>query len=893
MINEDTLLIIDGYGFVYRAYHVQPPLTAPNGNPVGAIYGLTSMLIKLLSDFKPLHVVIVFDSQEQNFRHKIYDQYKANRPAPPEDLILQLESVRDVAQSLNIPIIEKAGYEADDLIASIATQLPSGIKDAIIVSADKDLMQLINNQVQMYDPMKSKYIAADDVVAKFGVRPSLVREVMALIGDRSDNIPGVKSIGPKTAATLITQFGSVNKILSNIEQIQNTRQREIISKSKDDVLLSLQLVSLQNNIELTLDIDYFKWKAPKADKISTFLSKNGFKSLRARAENLFNIKIDLSDISDNNTEQSHNDAQELVIKQINTDDELSNLLSMVDHHGVCSLDFARTSNNNAYKANIQRFVAFAVNGHCYLIYEKEFNWTLPRIIPYLENISIKKITYSINDLYEYFDSLGFHCYFEACDSIELMNYALSIGLKHHNPFDKALDKELHQLKNNIADSESFIKHHISIVRSFEQQYLNLIQQLKASSILHLYIELDLPLSRVLQVIRRNGIKIDAKYLQQLSQEFTLEINNIEDKIFAITGVRFNIASTKQLGEVLFDKMQLPHGKLSARSKTYSTSVEVLEQLADHGYNIANLLLRWRQLTKLKNTYTDSLLEHIYDDTCLIHTTLLQTSTNTARLSSQNPNLQNIPIRSKDGNKIRAAFVAKPDHVLISADYSQIELRILSHIAKIDTLRKAFQHNQDIHNETARSVFNISDNDAVTPEYRRKAKAINFGIIYGISAFGLSKQINVTSNQAALYIKEYFKQYPGIEEYMEITKEYARKYGYVRNLYGRKCFISAINDKNFNIRQFAERAAINAPIQSTNADIIKIAMVKLDKYLSKHKLKSKMILQIHDELLFEVPIDEINTITPVINDIMINSTELDLPMLVEIKSGKNWMDTKIK
>ncbi|KAJ6644839.1 DNA polymerase I [Pseudolycoriella hygida] len=878
MTIKNSLLIIDGYGFVFRAYHVQPPLSSPDGLQIGVVYGFTSMLLKILNDFKPEHAVVVLDYGGKNFRHHLYEPYKANRPTPDQTLIDQLPLIRLAAESLNFTIIEQDGYEADDIIATLAHKASSVQEKTIIVSSDKDLMQLINSHTKMYDPLKAKYITEDDVIAKFGVAPSKVREVMALIGDKSDNIPGAVGIGPKTAALLIQQFGSVKEILNSLKQITNNRHREILTNSKDLVLLSWQLVGLDHQVNIKYDLDLFNWSPPKVEKIANFLTKYAFKSLYKRVENLFQIQIPQETLPI--LEETPLQIQEILLKE-----QLDSVMLEIERVGIVGVYLHVIQVSNPY-------LLLSVDNKCYqlklvpaqspnmpdllssnLINDYGNQWFMTDITRLLTDKSVKKITYRLKTLLKFFDDIAQQI--TSIEDLELMQYAISAGASQ-----KDLVAEIQKTGSLNVVAE--------IVNNFIRNYPKLLLELKDNHSLALYREIDLPLCYLLDKMEKEGVKIDIEYLKKLSNEFGNEITNLEQEIFSITASQFNIASPKQLGEVLFEKMQLPYGKLSSKTKSYSTGVEILEKLSESGFKVADLLLQWRHLTKLKNTYTDSLPLQVNHLSGRIHTTFLQTSTSTGRLSSQDPNLQNVPIRSKEGNNIRKAFIAEDGHKLISADYSQIELRILSDIANIPSLKQAFIEGKDIHNKTACNIFQIEEKD-VTPEHRRKAKAINFGIIYGISAFGLGKQLNITSSQASEYIKKYFQEYPEIQQYMEYTKNYVKKHGYVTNLFARKCFVPLINNKNYALQQFAERAAINAPIQGTNADIIKIAMIELDRQLKQLNLKTKLILQIHDELLFQSPINEIELVINIIKATMSKAPELNIPLIIETKVGNNWFD----
>lgn len=963
-----SLIIVDGFGFVFRAYHVQPPLTAPDGRPVGAIYGFTSMLLKLINDFKPQEAVIVLDSPGKNFRHEIYPEYKANRPPAPEDLIEQLKLIRVAAEALNFKVLEKPGYEADDIIATLARQASKSGKDAIIVSSDKDLMQLMDDNVKMYDAAKSKFLQDEDVEKKFGVGPDKVREVQALIGDKSDNIPGIRGVGPKTASELIKEFSDLEGIYESLDKISSASKRSKIEQGKEDAFLSWKLVGLDDQVDLHLNCRECAWSRPSENQIGEFLINNGFKSLIKRAEKIFNVNIDgqaiidfskpshgvESSLSKNESNSSDDDIaqgdnkltkdydiqipeiDELKIKTIyaNNINELQEIIDLAAKEGIASIYLENNEESGSYAKNKKNqsqsqihfentdeeissiSLCINVSNQTCLIESKHFykygkfdeaSKYLTLIKEFLEDKSIKKITYDLKPIIKYFDSIKI----SAAEDLILMDYALNAGKKtksmrevFHEYLsidlgDAEADPETSKPAENNEEGEEVAGQDIKRAKDIANKkycflyymriaYLKLKQELISQKIYHLYTDLDLPVCYILNQMEKSGIKIDKTGLAKLSAEFQSKITKLEKQIYNIAGEEFNVSSTKQLGVILFDKMQLPFKKNSAKSGGYSTGSEILEKLSLEGHAIADLILEYRHLTKLKNTYTDVLPKLAQGFDSRIHTTYQQNQTSTSRLSSKDPNVQNIPIRTEEGNKIRSCFVAREGYKLISADYSQIELRILSHVANIPELQKAFTEGQDIHKKTASQIFDVPL-DEVDANLRYKAKAINFGIIYGISAFGLAKQLNCSKADAASYIKRYFENYPGIEEYMKNTIEFAHKNGFVENILGRKSYIPLINNRNHAMKAYGERAAINAPLQSLNADIVKIAMINLSKEFKNRGLETLMLLQIHDELIFEAPLGEVETVMPLIKQIMEGAISLSVPTKVDINSGNNWQE----
>ncbi|HEU5047647.1 MAG TPA: DNA polymerase I [Rickettsiales bacterium] len=916
------LYLIDGSGFIFRAYHSLPPLTRADGTPTGAVYGFVNMIMKLVEGAQADYMAVIFDAGRQTFRNRIYPQYKANRPPAPEDLIPQFPLVREATEAMNIPAIELADYEADDIIATYTRQAREKGLEVVIVSSDKDLMQLICEGVSMMDAMKNRAIGAAEVLEKFGVPPQKVHDVLTLIGDTSDNVPGVPGIGPKTAAELILQYGDFEGVLANAAQIKQPKRREALLQNADQARISHSLIALKNDVVLPHTIDDLILREPDAAKLLAFAQTMGFKSLVGRLEAKHGLKAPVV-----KEEAIPAGAVYEMVTDLAT---LDRWIAAAKAKGYVAFD-TETTSLDAMRAELVGFslcmepgkacyvplnhvtaeVAAAPQGNLFggeaahaAAQAKTFTrlanqidpvLALQRLIPLLSDPSILKIGHNIK--YDMLVLKKYGAEVTPQDDTMLLSSLLFSGIHNHNMDDLAekhlgiktitYDEVTGTGKGRISFAEVTLEKALAYAAEDADVTLRLWQKLKpqviSQKLLTLYETVERPLVSVIVAMEERGVKVDRAQLGALSQDFSQRIEVLGKKICEVAGCEFNIGSPKQLGEILFDKMQLGGGK-KGKTGSYATGADVLEDLAEAGHEIAQLILDWRQLSKLKNTYTETLGEEINPATGRVHTSYAMAATTTGRLSSNSPNLQNIPIRTEEGRKIRTAFVAEQGNRLISADYSQIELRLLAHIADIPTLKQAFRDGSDIHAITASQMFGVPLAE-VTGDLRRKAKTINFGIIYGISAHGLATRLGIGRTEAANYIDSYFKQYPGIKDYMESAKQQARDHGYVTTLFGRKCHFPGINDKNPSMRSFSERAAINAPLQGTAADIIKRAMIAVEQNLQG--TSSKMLLQVHDELVVETPEADAEKTSQIVRHAMENAAHLSIPLTVSTHFGHNW------
>jgi DNA polymerase-1 len=921
------LYLIDASGFIFRAYHALPKLTRADGTPIGAVVGFMNMMIKLLDTHASDYFAVVFDAGRYTFRNRMYEAYKANRDETPEELIPQFGLVREATKALNLHAIELPDFEADDVIATYATQACNAGMEVVIVSSDKDLMQLVNDCICMYDAMKSRDIRTPEVLEKFGVPPEKVGDVLALMGDSSDNIPGVPGIGPKTAAELINQFGDLETLLSRTDEIKQNKRRETLQEHAENARLSRKLVALHCEAPVPLPLESLAYNAPDPATLISFVRDQGFRALYTRLSEKYKnggVAVELPSEPQASKPASHElataPAETATVANSNFDrskyqlvtsvDQLHALMQRAEAQGILAVD-TETSALDALQAELVG-VSFALadNDAYYipLAHRDELNLLreeqMPReaalalLKPVLDSPAILKIGQNIKYDILVFAQAGI-ALAPVADTM-VQSYTLNAGTHPHN-MDFLAERYLNHITLSFTDvmgsgrnkRKSFAEVPLADALAYAAEdadvtwrlYHHFLPQLVAAKLMRVD-ELDTQMVSVLAAMEQRGITVDRARLAALTTVLRAKADGLEKEIHALAGREFLVSSPKQLGEILFDELNLPGGKKNSKTGQYSTDAQLLEELAEAGHALPAKVIEYRQATKLINTYTEALPEQINPNTGRVHTSFNITGAATGRLSSSDPNLQNIPIRTEEGRQIREAFVAKEGCVLLSADYSQIELRLLADMAGIDVLRDAFKHGRDIHAATASQMFGVPLEE-VNSELRRKAKTINFGIIYGISAHGLAVRLQISRQEAAAYIAQYFEQYPGIKNYMEAKKEEAREFGYITTLFGRRVHIAGINDKNGMKRAFAERQAINAPLQGTAADIIKRAMLQLQPLLTEHAKDAALLLQVHDELVFEVKADQADALMPKIKKVMEQAAHLSIPLTVEVGKGEHW------
>jgi DNA polymerase-1 len=909
-LNQHRLVLIDGSGFIFRAFHALPPMNRPDGTPVNAVYGFCAMLARLLKDHTDSHIAVIFDAGRTTFRNEIDPNYKAHRPDPPPELVPQFALIRDATAAFGVPAIELEGYEADDLIASYATAMTKTGGAVTIVSSDKDLMQLLNDRVDMLDPIKSTPIGPADVMAKFGVTPTQMIDAQALMGDSVDNVPGVPGIGPKGAAQLIAEFGTLDAILTAAASgaMKPSKRRDALVEHAEAARRSRLLVELRRDVALPLPIEALTTNITDQAHLTTFLEAQGFKSILHRLGSTPGITAPApasAPLAAPPTSQSATIAFG-PYETIDTPEALDRWIADIQTTGAFALDTETTDLDARHTRLIGLSLATAPGRAAYLPLGHVTGEQLPRPLVY------QKLTPILTDpaILKIFHNAKFDIHVLAgagmpdatpFDDTMLISYAQDAGAHGHG-MDELSRLHLNHKPISYDDVTGTGRNRVSFAEipldratAYAAEdadvtlrlWLALRPQLRTKNALALYELLERKLVPVLIGMERAGISVDRDDLVAMSAEFSRRMDEIQRDIEQLVGHAFNLGSPKQLGEILFDEMKLPGGK---RTKTgaWGTDAAVLEGLAESGHPLPARILDWRQLQKLKSTYADALVNDIDPATGRVHTSYAQAIAATGRLSSNDPNLQNIPIRTEEGARIRRTFIAAPGHALISADYSQIELRLLAHVANIAALKKSFADGEDIHARTASEVFGVPM-DKMDPLTRRRAKAINFGIIYGISAFGLARQLGIENGEARRYIDAYFARYPEIRRYMNETTEFARTNGYVLTPFGRRCYVPGITDKNAARRSYAERQAINAPLQGGAADIIKRAMIRLPAALHAAGLEAILLLQVHDELIFEAPRAEAETLATLVKTIMRDAASLSVPLDVEAGIGQNWSD----
>ena len=930
------VVLVDGSGYIFRAYHALPPLTRKtDGLPIGAVAGFSNMLFKLLrgqtGEDRPTHFAVIFDASGKTFRNDIFPAYKANRGETPEDLIPQFPLTREATRAFGAPAIEMTGFEADDLIATYAKQAEAKGARVTIISSDKDLMQLVSDKVSMLDTMKNRAISIPQVIEKFGLGPERVIEIQALAGDSVDNIPGVPGIGVKTAVVLLEEFGDFETLLERCGEIKQKGRREKMMANIDNARVSRELVTLKTDVPVEVPVEDFAVTGPDVDVLFDFLDEMTFRTLTNRVR---------AALGEGETAGLRRDDEKTAAATPMTQDAPDNVtfdkskyecvqsMERLNHWvkrgfeaGIIAVDLETNSLDSAEAKMVGLCLAVADNEACYipLAHVGEgggdgdmFGESAPQQIPMeaalealkplLEADGVLKV--GQNFKYDLGVFQRYDLYPAPYDDTMLISYALGSGLHNHG-MDFLADKHFGHSPISFKEIAGTGKKQ----KTFDQISLEeatpyaaedadvtlrlwkfLKPKLAANGVATVYETLDRGLPKVVAQMENQGIKVDRTELARLSGNFAQKMAELEDEAYEVAGTKFNLGSPKQLGEILFDQMALAGGK-KTKTGAWQTGAGVLEDLAGAGERLPQIILDWRHFAKLKSTYTDALVEQINPDTGRVHTSFSLAATTTGRLSSSDPNLQNIPIRTEDGRKIRDAFVAEKGHVLVAADYSQIELRLLAHIADLPTMKQAFADGVDIHALTASEMFGVSiaDMDQAT---RRRAKAINFGIIYGISAFGLANNLGIGRGEASDYIKSYFEKFPGIKAYMEAAKSEARDNGYVTTIFGRKCHIKGIMEKNQAVRGFAERQAINAPIQGAAADVMRRAMLRMPAAISQIE-GARMLLQVHDELVFEVPEDKSEALIQIAKDVMENAhkpaAHITVPLRVDAHAAKNWND----
>lgn len=977
MKKGDHLFLVDGSGYIFRAYHALPPLNRKSdGLPTNAVMGFCNMVWKLMQDARntdvrttPTHFAVIFDYSSKTFRNTLYPEYKANRSAPPEDLVPQFALIREATRAFDLPCVEMEGFEADDLIATYARLASELGAETTIISSDKDLMQLVTPSVSLYDPMKDKEIGIPEVIEKWGVPPEKMIDLQALMGDSVDNIPGVPGIGQKTAAQLLEEFGDLDTLLERASEIKQNKRRETLIENRDKALMSRELVRLKTDVPDVEPLDSFTLQPPNGPKLVAFLKAMEFTTLTRRvaeASGTDAAEVEAAHIEVEASKEAHGpdmDAspENAEAKQASVSGDQNDAASSLKNTPAALVE-ARTAHALAQKidtsgyscirdlATLEKWIAeareagivafdtetnsldpmqaelvgFSLASHpgraAYVplghkqgvgdmfgggLVENQIplREALAALKPLLEDRSVLKIAQNLKYDLVVMNRYGIDVV--SYDDTMLISYVLDAGQNGGHGMDALSERWLGHKpiaykdvagtgKNAITFDMVDLEKATAYAGEDADVTLRLWQVLKprlvADGLVSVYERLERPLVPVLARMEQRGISVDRQILSRLSGDLAQGAAALEDEIYMLADERFNIASPKQLGDILFGKMNLPGGS-KTKTGQWSTSAQVLEDLAAEGHELPRKIVDWRQLTKLKSTYTDALPGFINPETKRVHTSYSLAATTTGRLSSSDPNLQNIPVRTAEGRKIRTAFVSEPGNLLISADYSQIELRVLAHVADIPQLRQAFEDGIDIHAMTASEMFGVPV-EGMPGEVRRRAKAINFGIIYGISAFGLANQLSIPREEAGSYIKKYFERFPGIRDYMEATKATARENGYVETIFGRRAHYPEIRSPNASIRAFNERAAINAPIQGSAADIIRRAMLRMENALEKAELSSvRMLLQVHDELIFEAPENLVEKAIPVICDVMENAAmpalSMKVPLHVDARAAKNW------